>query len=30
MLVLADKNGQTVIVTAFHMFKKLNRDVEDI
>lgn len=30
MLGLVDKNAQTVIVTAFHMFKKLTRDVEDI
>ena len=31
MLELANKNiKKTIIMTTFHMFKKLNRDVEDI
>ena len=30
MLELAEKNIETVIITVFHMFKKLSRDMEDI
>lgn len=30
MLELANKNIKAVIRTAFHMFKKLSRDIEDI
>lgn len=30
MLELANKNIKAVIITAFHMFKKSNRDIEDI
>ena len=30
MLKLADKDIKTVIITVFHMFKKLSRDRKDI
>lgn len=30
MLELADKDVKTVLVTLFHMFKKLIRDTEDM
>lgn len=30
MLELADQDTETFIITIFHMFKKLNRDIGDI